>query len=101
MKKINIAPKFEKDLKKVREYKGFKKEKLATLTNMIAAGEKLPVSAQDHKMSSTSPEHYQGTRNFHVAPDICVIYRVDDSFVYLLRIGKHNNLNLTESENIV
>lgn len=96
MKQIDISPRFKKDLKTVSKYKNFKSSKLASYTNALAAGESLPDNARDHKMSKHSPQEYQGTRNFHVAPDICVIYEMDSDKVYLLRIGKHNDLNLTE-----
>ena len=96
MRKIELSPRFKKDLKLVGKYPNFKKYKLSDYINMVAAGESLPDNARDHKMSKHSPQEYQGTRNFHIAPDICVIYRMDDTAVYLLRIGKHNDLNLTE-----
>ena len=96
MRKIEISPRFKKDLKTVAKYPNFKKAKLADYVNMLANGDDLPANARDHKMSKHSPQEYQGTKNFHVAPDICVIYKMDSDSVYILRIGKHNDLNLTE-----
>ena len=96
MKIIDISPRFKKDLKTVGKYKNFKEDRLADYVNTLSDGNELPANARDHKMSKHSPTEYQGTRNFHVAPDICVIYRMDSDTIYLLRIGKHNDLNLTE-----
>lgn len=96
MKSIEISPRFKKDLKTVGKYKNFKEERLSDYVNTLSDGNELPASARDHKMSKHSPAEYQGTKNFHVAPDICVVYRMDSSTIYLLRIGKHNDLNLTE-----
>ena len=64
--------------------------------NKLAKGEQLPDSARNHKMSQVSPKHYRGLYDFHVAPDICVIYKMDDTSISLIRIGKHNHLGLTE-----
>jgi mRNA interferase YafQ len=96
MKKIEISPRFKKDLKTVGKYNNFKDKKLSDYVNTLSDGKELPTNARDHKMSKHSPQEYQGTRNFHLAPDICVIYRMDNDNIYLLRIGKHNDLNLTE-----
>lgn len=96
MKTIEISPRFKKDLKTVAKYKSFKEERLSDYINTLSDGNELPTSARDHKMSKHSPQEYQGTRNFHVAPDICVVYRMSSDIIYLLRIGKHNDLNLTE-----
>jgi mRNA-degrading endonuclease YafQ of YafQ-DinJ toxin-antitoxin module len=32
-----------------------------------------------------------------VAPDICVVYRMKEDTVELVRIGQHNDLGLTEN----
>ena len=95
MREILYANSFEKDLKKVKSYKTFKADKLKYFVNKLANGEELPASAKNHKMASNS--HFKGIYNFHVAPDIVVLYKIDDSSVALIRIGKHNNLGLTEN----
>ena len=92
-----MSPKFQKDLRTVSQYKNFKKDRLAEYTKLLANGENLPENARDHKLSKNSPEKYKGLRNFHVAPDICVLYYMDDNMVHLVRIGKHNDLGMTES----
>lgn len=92
-----MSSKFQKDLKTVSKYPNFKSTKLSEYTSTLANGEDLPASARDHKLSKNSPAKYQGLRNFHVAPDICVLYYMDNDMVHLVRIGKHNDLGMTES----
>lgn len=50
-------------------------------------------------MSKTSPKHYQGCRDFHYKSNICVIYRVKPDVVDMIRIGSHQDLELTENLN--
>lgn len=96
MKEIYYTNSFKKDLKKVKSYPSFKSDKLKHFVELLANNEQLPATAKNHKLSSVSPKHLQGMWDFHVAPDICVVYKVDDSSVSLIRIGKHNQLGLTE-----
>jgi mRNA interferase YafQ len=97
MREIFYTSTFEKDLKTVRKYSSFKADKLKSYINKLANGEKLPESAHDHKMKITSPKKYQGMRDFHIAPDIVVVYKIDDTSISLIRIGQHNHLGLTEN----
>jgi mRNA interferase YafQ len=95
MKEILYTNSFKKDLKKVQKYPNFKADKLKFFVNKLANNEELPETARNHKMASNS--HFKGLCNFHVAPDIAVLYKIDDSSISLIRIGKHNNLGLTEN----
>lgn len=97
MRDIYTTNNFERDIKKVKNYQSFKPNKLKQYIELLASGEELPANARNHRLSKTSPKEYQGLYDFHVAPDICVIYKLDDSSVSLVRIGKHNNLGLTET----
>lgn len=95
MKEILYTNSFKKDLKKVKSYSDFKADKLKYYVNKLAEGEALPETARNHKMASNS--HYKGFYNFHLAPNIVVLYKIDESSVSLFRIGKHNHLELTEN----
>lgn len=95
MREILYTATFKKDLKKVKSYQSFKADKLKYFVNKLVDGEELPVSAKNHKMASNSS--FKGFYNFHLAPDIVVLYKIDASSVSLIRIGKHNNLGLTEN----
>lgn len=96
MKEILYSNNFKKDLRKVEKYSSFKKDKLKSFVEKLAAGESLPASAKNHKLAPSSPKKYSGMYDFHIAPDIVVIYKNDDSAIILVRIGKHNQLGLTE-----
>ena len=96
MRDIYTTNGFEKDLKKVKTYPNFKANRLKDYIELLAGGNELPANARNHKLSKASPKEYQGLYDFHVSPDICVIYKIDDSSVVMVRIGKHNNLGLTE-----
>jgi mRNA interferase YafQ len=54
----------------------------------ILNGETLPPEALDHPLKG----EYQGSREFHLAGDVLIIYTVKDETLYLQRIGTHNQL---------
>jgi mRNA interferase YafQ len=93
-----IAPttKFEKDLKKVSKYPKFKRKEFETVINKIADGEKLDAKYGDHKLAKHSGGELQGCRDFHLVANICVVYRLTDDEVILVRIGSHQDIGLTE-----
>ena len=64
---------------------------------MLQRGESLPAKAKNHALSKSSPKEYKDCYDFHVVPDICVVYRLTKDAVELIRIGQHNNLGLTEN----
>ena len=99
MRDIVLTTKFKKDMKALSKNQRAAKY-TAILTDYLARlqrGEKLPEKAKNHPMSKSSPREYQGCFDFHVAPDICVIYRMTKTAIVLIRIGQHNNLGLTEN----
>ena len=96
MKTIDYTKSFEKNLKTVKQYKGYKEKKLKDYISTLANGLKLPDAARDHSLSKASPKNLQGCRNFHLAPNICVIYEISESTLLLRWIGSHNKLGLTE-----
>jgi len=63
---------------------------------LLVNNEQLPKSAHNHPLSKSSPKKYKGLWDFHIAPDICVLYENNNDSIVLTRIGKHNNLGLTE-----
>lgn len=99
MRKIVVTSKFSKDMRRVAKSPRFQKYafKLESYVQLLQTGEKLPPEARNHSMSKASPREYSGCYDFHVAPDICVVYRMDKDTIELVRIGQHNNLGLTEN----
>lgn len=95
MREILYTNTFKKDMKKVKAYSDFKSDKLKSFVDKLVNGEKLPETARNHKMASNS--HFKDFYNFHVAPNIVVLYKIDDTSISLYRIGKHNHIGLTEN----
>lgn len=96
-RKIAPTKKFEKDLKKVSKYPKFNRKNFETVINKIANGEKLDSKYGDHKLAKHSEGELQGCRDFHLVANICVVYRLTDAEVILVRIGSHQDIGLTES----
>lgn len=97
MKKISTTTKFEKDLKKVSKYPKFNRKSFEAAVNAIASGERLDSRYNDHKLAKHSGGELNGCRDFHLVANICVVYRLTDSEVILVRIGSHQDIGLTEN----
>ena len=97
MRRLKWTTNYKKQQKQVSTYPDYDEELLAKYLDMICRGEQLPVRADDHPMAKHSSGKYKNTRNFHLAPDIVVVYRLTDDVVELIAIGKHNKLYLTSS----
>ena len=97
MRKLIYSSKFNKDLKKVKKYPEYSDKKFSEYVNLLMQGKPLPANAKDHPLARHSPVEYKGFRDFHLAPDIVVVYRIINDVIEIARIGKHNNLGLTES----
>lgn len=96
MKDIDYSNEFNKDLKLVRKYPTYNEERLKNYIEALQNNEQLPKNAHNHPLSKSSPKKYKGLWDFHIAPDICVLYENNKDSIVLIRIGKHNNLGLTE-----
>lgn len=99
-RKPNPQKQYKKDLFKLLQQKRVKQAELDTIISNICDGVPLDKSFRDHPMVKTSPKHYQGCRDFHYKANICVVYRLTDDTVELIRIGSHQDLGLTESLDI-
>lgn len=97
MRKLTFMNAFNKDMKRVSKYPQFDGKLLKEYCDNLVNGIALPPKAKDHPLSKSSPSKYKGFRDFPLSPDICVIYERTSDEVTLYRIGKHNNLGLTEN----
>jgi mRNA interferase YafQ len=99
MRKIIATSTFNKDLKGVNKHQRRDEiqKNLELFVNLLATGQDLPPKAKHHPMVKHSPKEFRGCWDFHVLPDMVVVYRMDADSIYLLRIGKHNHLGLTEA----
>lgn len=98
MRKVVITPRFKKDFKAAQKTPRFKKwaGKFEAYVEMIRKGEALPPESHDKPMAKHSEKEHKGCREFHAAPDVVVIYRMNSDTIELVRVGQHNNLGLTE-----
>ncbi len=90
MRTLVVTTKYKKCLKRVSKYPNFKKEKLDKIIFSLLNDEVLPESLHDHALGGDRI----GQRDCHIAPDIILIYKKDDNFIYLelIEIDKHSNL---------
>ena len=99
MRNVIFTSKFKKDFKTAQKTPKFKKYafKFEDYVSRLCAGENLPKEADNHKLSKSSPKAYKDCYEFKAAPDVCVIYRMNNDSIELVRIGQHNDLELTEN----
>lgn len=98
-RKIELTKPYMKEMVSQIKSGKINKSDLDELIEKIAAGTPLDSKYRDHDLAKHSPKEYQGCREFHYRPNICVIYKRTDDLVKLLRIGPHNKLGLTEAVN--
>lgn len=87
---------FKSDLKSLRNNPKYDEKLLRKLLTNISNGVEIPDKYRDHHLAKNNPAPYNKCREFHLSPNICVIYELTDSMLYLIRIGSHNKLGLTE-----
>jgi mRNA interferase YafQ len=99
MRNVRITPTFKKDIKSLAKNTLFKKNAntFEEYVERLRTGQPLPEKAKHHPLAKHSPKKLKGCGDFHVTPDLCVLYRMTDDELQLLRIGKHNQLELTEN----
>lgn len=70
--------------------KGFKKEIFVEIVQTLAAGNKLNEKYRDHKLTG----NLKNFRECHLAPDILLMYQIDDGVLILtlVSIGNHAQL---------
>lgn len=99
-RKIELTKPYMKEMVSQIKNGKINKSDLDELIEKIAVGTPLDSKYRDHDLAKHSPKEYQGCREFHYKPNICVIYKRTDDLVKLLRIGPHNKLGLTETLNM-
>jgi mRNA interferase YafQ len=81
---------FKTAYKKVSQLPGFKKAVFVEVVSRLAAGEKLAAIYKDHCLTGNLKDF----RECHLAPDILLIYQIDDNILLLtlVSIGSHSQL---------
>ena len=85
---LEYATQFKKDFKKIAKLPIPAVVEVGQVIKQLQLGETLPEKYADHSLSG----NWQGYRDCHVKPDLVLIYKVDDTFLKLARIGTHSEL---------
>ena len=87
MKKIRIASRFKRDLKKVKK-RGKDLAKLDAIVKLLVRGEKLSSKHKAHKLQGD----YGNKLECHIEPDWLLIYEIEEPYITLYRTGSHSDL---------
>jgi mRNA interferase YafQ len=85
--KIFYTTQFKRDYKRIKK-QNKDLDKLKTVIDILATGNKLPEKYRDHRLSGIWKDH----RDCHVEPDWILIYRLTSDSLYLERTGSHSDL---------
>ena len=92
MLKIRFSTRFKRDLKRVQkqEASGYDEVVFKSVVQNLQSGIPLDKKFEDHPLQ----EKYAGARECHLAPDLLLVYEVNNDVLelLLLRIGSHSNL---------
>lgn len=86
---IKYTTKFKKSYKRAIK-RGYDKESLIQVVNLLAKGEQLPPRYRDHALKG----NWFGHRECHIQPDWLLIYRIEDNILVLTVVdtGSHSDL---------
>lgn len=87
---VYYSSRFKKSLKRAKQLQGFKLEKIKEAIYLLSEGKRLPVNYKDHGLTGGMI----GFRECHLAPDILLIYQIDEGILILtlVNIGSHSHL---------
>lgn len=87
MLKLVIENSFDKDYK--REAKsGLDTQALLNIINKLQSQEILDKKYKDHQLKGILKDF----RECHVKPDLCLIYKIKEESLHLIRLGSHSKL---------
>ncbi|MCA9361858.1 type II toxin-antitoxin system YafQ family toxin [Candidatus Kaiserbacteria bacterium] len=87
---VHYTSRFKRSLKRVRQLPGFKPKRLKEVIKKLSAGEDLPSNFRDHQLTG----NLKAFRECHLAPDILLIYQVDDGLLILVLVNISNHAQL-------
>lgn len=81
---------FKTAYKRIRNVKGFKTEIFAEVIESLTSGQSLDKKFRDHQLTG----HLKDFRECHLAPDILLLYQIDNGILVLtlVSIGNHAQL---------
>lgn len=88
--KIVRTRRFKTAFKRVRQLEGFKQDVFEEVVITLAEGKKLKQEWKDHQLTG----NLKDLRECHLAPDILLVYQIDDGILVLtlVSIGNHSQL---------
>jgi mRNA interferase YafQ len=81
---------FKTAFKRVRKLKGFKQNVFDEVVNKLAEGRKLEKERKDHQLTGNLNNY----RECHLAPDILLVYKIDNGILVLTLVGIGNHAQL-------
>lgn len=88
--KLARTKRFKTAYKRVQELKNFRKKTFEKVVTTLAGGQKLNKTFKDHPLTGNLKDF----RECHIAPDILLIYQIDDDILVLtlVSVGSHSQL---------
>lgn len=89
--KVDYTTEFKKDYKKIKK-QNKNIEKLKTIIEQLASGNKLEEKNKDHKLNDN--KRFKDCRECHIEPDWLLVYRINNNQLILLLVetGTHSDL---------
>jgi mRNA interferase YafQ len=87
MLKPVFSSRFKKDLKKYQHHKDILQE-FNEVLKLLMNKKELTEKYRDHPLCG----NYKGYRECHIKPDVLLVYRIEESILYLARIASHAEL---------
>jgi len=84
---IRRTKQFKKDIKRLRR-SGKDIERLLSIVNKLAEGDKLSQNYRDHPLKGD----FKGKRDCHIEDDWILLYSIDHNELILYRTGSHSQL---------
>lgn len=81
---------FKTAFKRVRQLKGFKQEVFVEVVKTLASGQELKKARKDHQLTGNLKNY----RECHLAPDILLVYQIDDGILVLTLVSVGNHAQL-------
>ena len=90
MLEVKPSSRFKTSYKRILKHKSFKQEIFDYVIFMLSSQIELPTKFKDHELTS----NHKGKRECHLAPDLLLIYSIEDEVLILnlLDVGTHSGL---------
>tara|TARA_B100000745_G_scaffold296224_1_gene241321 strand:+ start:5250 stop:5531 length:282 start_codon:yes stop_codon:yes gene_type:complete len=81
---------FKTAFKRVRQLQGFKQDVFEEVVRSLAEGQRLKKERKDHQLTG----NLKAFRECHLAPDILLVYQIDDGILVLTLVSVGNHAQL-------